>query len=89
MTRNTMLYNIGKYPTNTITVDIQSVDERIPKLASRYSFIQKKVILIDLKISDKFILFFDDDVSRYSTNSFGPDRGQRGHRNYMHMLWTC
>lgn len=52
MTRNTMLYYIGKYPTNTITVDIQSVDERIPKLASRYSIIQKKVILIDLKITD-------------------------------------
>lgn len=42
MTRNTMLYYIGKYPMNTITVDIQSVDERIPQLASRYSFIQKK-----------------------------------------------
>lgn len=42
MTRNTKCY-IGKYyTTSTITVDIQSVDERIPKLACRYSFIQKK-----------------------------------------------
>lgn len=43
-TRNTKCYVIGKYyTTSTITVDIQSVDERIPKLASRYSFIQKKL----------------------------------------------
>lgn len=82
--------------TSTITVDVQSVDERIPSLANRYPFIHTHMYkyICTYTRREKFILIYAGGVRLMgikfllSADSLRPDCGQRGYRDDVHVLRT-